>query len=245
MANTSQDIGNLLTVMAPNTATGATGRFNDALLEMLKRQQSLGTLGLEQRQMQYETEQANRGLAATPEGQRTFSPEQQNAIRTSQMQAIQPSIEGVQGRAQTFSEQIANMGNMLAMARQLSEDMENRKLQREQFAQQMALERAKLAQSGSSRSRNLQTIVGPDGGVYSFDPETGAISSEPLLGAQAEPTMADQVKAMKKEGWGRADVADYFTSQEMSVPKGLLDSIYGPEKHWYERNRVISGLFGF
>jgi hypothetical protein len=234
MANVTPDMANLMSVMAPSDygSSPAIQNFNDSLIEMLKRQQSLGTLGLQQRQSQYETEQANTILAATPEAERTFSPSQQGQIRTAQAQTYAPSIEGVQGRAKTFSEQIAGLGQMLQMARQMSDDIENRRMQKEQFSQQMALERAKLAQSGASSNRaNYQTVVGADGNLYSFDPETGKMGGM-LNEAPKEQTMEDVIRSLKEQGAGIKDVQEYFTSQKMSPPTQMINSIYGKKAAW-------------
>jgi hypothetical protein len=84
--------------------------FNSALMDMLKKYQTLGTKPSQMTQIGLQNQQADKILAQSEGG---FSPSQQSSMRNAQSQAIQPSITGSENRQQTYEKQLNAFGNVL------------------------------------------------------------------------------------------------------------------------------------
>jgi len=108
--------------------------FNSALMDMLKEYQGMGTAPLQQRQLDLSTQQAQKISAESPAG---FSPSQQEAMRSGQAEAIQPSIAGAEARQQTFQEQMNSFGNILTATKQYAQSMEDSKVKQQENTRTM------------------------------------------------------------------------------------------------------------
>ncbi len=88
--------------------------FNSALMNMLKKYQTLGTKPSQMTQIGLQNQQADKVLAQSEGG---FSPSQQSSMRNAQVSAIQPSITGSENRQQTYEQQLGAFGNVLNASR--------------------------------------------------------------------------------------------------------------------------------
>ncbi|MCK9370368.1 hypothetical protein M0R04_10710 [Candidatus Dojkabacteria bacterium] len=92
------------------------GKFGMALMDLLKQQQQLGTRGFAEQGFNAQEAQANRVLAKTPDELIGANPNLQSQVRSASAGAVSPTISGARSSQQTFSEQIAGLGNALNQA---------------------------------------------------------------------------------------------------------------------------------
>lgn len=96
-------------------------KFNFALLKLLRQYQQLGTLPYEERINAIEQKGAERLSAEATPG---MSPQQQSAIRSADINALQPSLSGTQRRMKTHQEEITGLGNVLETTRKMGQDIQ-------------------------------------------------------------------------------------------------------------------------
>ena len=113
----------------------SSSQFGNALLQLLKRHQQLGTKKFQEASIRGQEEQANRISARTPSSLIGASPSVQSSVRQSAASAVQPTIEGARSNAQTLSEQINSLGSAIDSARQFASDFEASKQRQQESAQ--------------------------------------------------------------------------------------------------------------
>ena len=101
-------------------------RFGEALYNLLKQQQQLGTRPLKEQELNAQTLQAQRLQQQTPSELIGAAPSIQESARSAEVAAVQPTISGAQKSQQTFAEQIKSFGDTLGATRQFMTDFENR-----------------------------------------------------------------------------------------------------------------------
>lgn len=119
---------------AGTTPPNAYQQFNTQLLGLLKQQQTLGTAPFVRQSLDAQGAQADRISAMTPSNLIGANPSLQSGVRSASSAALNPTIQGAQNSAQTFSEQMAGFGNLLNFARGIGSEY--------QQAQERAQDRA-------------------------------------------------------------------------------------------------------
>jgi hypothetical protein len=122
-------------------------KFNSALMDMLKKYQELGTKQsqeniLKQSQeniLNMQNQQAGKILEQTPQSLIGASPSLQAQARGAEASALNPSIEGMQGRQRTFSELLAGFGDALSQARAIGQWMEESEMAKRKEKQALVL----------------------------------------------------------------------------------------------------------
>jgi hypothetical protein len=104
----------LIDVQGSNPRGNSYQIFNSALMDMLKKYQTLGTKPSQMTQIGLRNQQADKVLATAEGG---FSPSQQSSMRNAEVSAIQPSITGSENRQQTYEQQLGAFGNVLNASR--------------------------------------------------------------------------------------------------------------------------------
>lgn len=120
MANTyTRDLWGMTgdTTNPTNQDTSAYTKFNLALMQMLKQQQSMGTQQFVNAEQQGIQEQSNRIMATPPQSLVGANPALQNQVRGAQASAMNPTIQGASKLGKTFSEQISGLGSAIEQAR--------------------------------------------------------------------------------------------------------------------------------
>lgn len=101
-------------------------KFNEGLLQLLTRHQTLGTKRFAEQEFNAQGEQNNRVLAKTPKDLIGANPNIQDSVRSSSAVAMNPTINQARNAQQTFSEQIRSYGDAINAARQLGIDQQER-----------------------------------------------------------------------------------------------------------------------
>lgn len=108
--------------------------FNNALMEMLKSYQTMGTRPAQEQALDLSTQQAQRGMEQATPG---MSPGQQSAVRSASQSALTPSIQGAQQRAQTFSEQLSGFKGVLQQTQSMAQALEDQRFKIQENARKM------------------------------------------------------------------------------------------------------------
>lgn len=101
-------------------------KFNEGLLQLLTRHQTLGTKRFAEQEFNAQGEQNNRVLAKTPQDLIGANPNIQDSVRSSSAVAMNPTINQARNAQQTFGEQIRSYGDAINAARQLGIDQQER-----------------------------------------------------------------------------------------------------------------------
>lgn len=125
---------NASSIMSGQNTNAGVDAFNTAILQLLKKQQSLGTKGFAEQGFNAQQEQVNRTQATDP-SMIGASPGQQSAVRNASVGAVQPTVNSAANSQQTFGEQIRSMGDAINSARAFSMDYSNRQSQSKADAQ--------------------------------------------------------------------------------------------------------------
>lgn len=99
--------------------------FNQQIMGLLQKYQQLGTKPFVTQGLDAQQAQAGRIAAPTPQNLVGASPGTQNSVRSNYAQALDPTIQGANSSAQTFSEQLKSFGDSVTTARQLISDYQS------------------------------------------------------------------------------------------------------------------------
>ena len=99
-------------------------KFNLALLDMLKKAQAGGgNENLYAQQTALQRSAIGRQSAITPEEQRNLSPQQQSAIRTGQVSALEPEIDAVSSKIKAQDSRLQNFESILGTMKEFGQDI--------------------------------------------------------------------------------------------------------------------------
>ena len=104
--------------------------FGQALTELLKQYQQIGTAKFTGAELGARQEQARRVLGKTPQELIGASPQLQSQVRGVQAGALEPTISGARELKKTFTEQLTGLGGAIEQARALikeGEESENKR----------------------------------------------------------------------------------------------------------------------
>lgn len=100
-------------------------KFGFAIMDLLKRYQTLGTRPFVQQGLDAQQAQNNAIMAPTPQSLIGASPNQQDSVRNAQAQAYNPTIQGARQSAQTFGEQLNSFGDVVKSVQTLMKNQED------------------------------------------------------------------------------------------------------------------------
>ena len=123
-ASTLQATGSIANTVGSNVPNASAAQnFNARLVEMLKQYQQLGTKPFAEQALNAEAAQAGRVLQ-TPSNLIGASPALQSSVRSADVSALSPTVQGAQNSQKTFSEQISGLGNAITQAQNLVQTFE-------------------------------------------------------------------------------------------------------------------------
>jgi hypothetical protein len=133
------------------TQTNSVSLFNTAIQEMLRSAQSgLGTRKTQQAAIDLSQQQVQRGqVQATP----GMSPSQQSSVRSADMNAINPSIQGANDQTQTTQERLSGFKDVLAQTQQMGQSIADLQFKNQQSTQKMIND--SITQLGSAAFEGL------------------------------------------------------------------------------------------
>lgn len=206
------------------------GIFNNALMEMLKKYQSLGTKPMQQQALDLSTQQAERGMAEATPG---MSPTQQNLIRSSSMQALNPSIQGAEDTSRTFSEQLGGFSSVLDQVKSFGESMQ--KIEQQKKSEAIGLVDKILREGTSSdleallRSNpELLKMAGYKADLFSSlidsrKKSESAMQQQEQMKTQQEKQLYDLSVALKKKELNKP----YYAPKTSTPPSQKIVTING------------------
>lgn len=159
---TAQDV-------AGSVPSSAYEKFGLNLMNMLKRYQSLGTGKFQEAELQGREKQAGQILAESTPG---MAPGLQSQIRSAQASAIEPAIRGAQEMKQTFTEQIAGLGDVLKQASAIGQWMQTQEQEKQESARDLVFKLPSAVKAlGEKEKRELEKSAGLQSGLIDLLPE--------------------------------------------------------------------------
>lgn len=190
---------------APPQANPQTvNQFNTAVQGLLKQYQTMGTKPFAVQGFDAQQVQNNRISAAPTPDMVGASPGQQNSVRTSSAQAVQPTISGAQNSQQTFGEQLNSFGNSIKDAQSFMQSYQTSQTQQKSQAQALIHD----------------TISGGS------DALAALIQSQPdlvKLAGYSPETLQGVVAGLRKTEQQSADSKKQFTSIDLGDKIGIFD----------------------
>lgn len=127
------DVGSALSLTRTQSSAVADStpatKFSMALMELMKRYQSMGTSNMAQQGFNAQSQQNQAVLAQTPQSLIGASPGIQSGVRNAQASVFDPTIQGAAQSGQTFKEQLGGFKTALDSAREFTkaaEESENK-----------------------------------------------------------------------------------------------------------------------
>lgn len=128
-------------------------QFGSAVMELLKRYQGVEKFPYMEQGLNAEQEQATRLGAQTPRELIGASPGIQSAVRGASVGAVEPTISGASRSGQTFSSQLAGLGELVTTFTDLYRDDQTRQAEERRFNAEMRLKREELELEREKLSR--------------------------------------------------------------------------------------------
>ena len=145
-------------------------KFNEALMQMMKQYQTLGTGSILGAELNARDLQANRISAQATPG---MSPSLQNQVRTAQAEALDPTIQGAQQSRQTFTEQIKSLGDTLSQVKGIGQWMQETERNTQLDAQNLIFKLPDVVKNLDDKAkRDLEKKAGLQSGIIDLIPAT-------------------------------------------------------------------------
>ena len=225
--------------LAQNAAQSPSKLFSAALLDLLKRYQTLGTRRFQETQFSGQEEQSRR-IFDTPSSLIGANPSLQSSVRSAASSAVQPTITGAQQGQQTFTEQIRSLGDSLTQAQEIGKFLVESEEKEAQNARDLIFKvPGAVKKLGEQERRKLEQKAGLQKGLIDLLPEEEPKLTQVDLGDRVAfvDAQGNEVKSIKK-GLKPEDVT---TTSEDKVQEAA-DSI-SLINELIPKTREISGVF--
>lgn len=234
-----RDLTSLLGGVSPTgagtTAPNAYQQFNTELLGMLKSSQQLGTAPFVRQSLDAQGVQANRISAMTPQSLIGAAPSVQAAARSASAQAVNPTIQGAQQSAATFSEQLNSFGNLINFARQINSEAQasQERAQDRAFAQIMSVidqyGGAALQGLDEKAVSDLEKTAGLPSGFLNRVASMKTIQQQQFEAQQTPPITPYQQATLNQNQQQLAQNQQQFQAQQnQPLTLGAGQTVYNP-----------------